>query len=512
MHDEARYATLRDYLALLNRQRWVVLVVALALGGAVFALSSGQEETYQAQASIIFGDLTDELAFLGTTAPVTENSLQRASKEAERVTRLDVARRVKRRLDAESSAESLQSAISTRVGIQTSFVELTAEWTDPRFAAQLANEFAKIAINESNKEDKLVLDTLIEGLEQEARSGRLDAEDLLLNPEALLARQQLVRLEPLQDSFEAATFARRAEVPSDPVAPKVARNTVIGLIVGLALGLLVAFVRDSLDRRIHTSRDAHQRFGYPVVGRVPMQALGSAGLLSDGRWPVTAIDLDAFRILRTNLAALDSERPPRTVLVTSGLAQEGKSTVAAALAAASAAAGQRTLLVEADLRRPVLAQRTRLRPEPGLADYLAGTASPAEILQTVPIGAGLASANGDPAGRTRSDRALVAIAAGTIPSEPAEMLASERCRDFLRKVGKAYDLVVIDSSPMLSTADPLELMPYVDGVLICVRLASSTTDEAKAVTGTVALLPARPTGLVVTGVGAGDYTYYGYYG
>src|SRR5690606_9558039 len=178
----------------------------------------------------------------------------------------------------------------------------------------------------------------------------------------------------------------------------------------------------------------------------------------------------------------------------SGLPQEGKSTVAASLAAAAAAAGQRTLLVDADLRRPVLAERLSAKRKPGLAEYLSGAVEPKDVLQRVPVKGGNRSN-----GSTGEARSLVFIAAGDSARAPAELLASERCRDLLSSVRKAYDLVVIDSSPLLSTADPLELMPLVDTVLVCARLSLSTRDVAGAVTETMERLPDVPTGLVVTG-------------
>ena len=204
--------------------------------------------------------------------------------------------------------------------------------------------------------------------------------------------------------------------------------------------------------------------------------------------------------------------------MTSGLPQEGKSTVAASLAAASAAAGQRTLLVDADLRRSVIAKRLGLPETPGFSEYLAGTASPKSILHTIPINAmgGLTPNAAGPKKESRNadappQRSLVVIPAGDPRGQPAELLASQRARDFIEKVSRAYDLVVIDSSPLLATADPLEILPHVDSVLICVRLTNSTADEAKAVQQATALLPKRPTGLVVTGAGSSD-AYYGYYG
>ena len=104
------------------------------------------------------------------------------------------------------------------------------------------------------------------------------------------------------------------------------------------------------------------------------------------------------------------------------------------------------------------------------------------------------------------------ITAGKPPAQPAELLASERCHQFLAKIGGIYDLIVIDSSPMLSAVDPLELIPHVDGIVICARLGLTSRDDARAVRNALRRLPERPTGLVVTGLGGDEeeYAYYGY--
>jgi len=274
-------------------------------------------------------------------------------------------------------------------------------------------------------------------------------------------------------------------------------------------------VRDSLDRRIRTPSDAHKAFDLPILGRVGKTAMGSAGAAQRPGGPglVAPGDIEAFRVLRSNLAALNPGRPPRTVLVTSGLPQEGKSTVAASLAGASAAASQKTLLVDGDLRRPVLGKRLSLRPTPGIAEYLAGTATPKDILQTIEINPqlGIQKPTERDENAKQTSRSLVCITAGDAAGEAAELFASDKGADFIEKVGRAYDLVIIDSSPLLSTADPLELMRHVDAVLICVRLTSSTSEEARAVKEAISLLPDRPIGLVVTSAGQND-GYYGYYG
>lgn len=515
MSQTTRYATLRDYLALLRRQRLLVVAITIAFAGAALGLSLSQTPSYEAESTVSFSDVSEDLRLLGVDISGSSlNVFQVAAGRAEEAASLDFARQVRKRLDTNVSAERLQGAVSTQVDVETGFVVLGASWDDADFAAQVANGYAAQLVQNETEDAEDRVDDAITDLEREA-GGRVSPREIITDFEKAIQKQSLVRLRQVRDALDPADVSRRAEAPDSPSSPKTTRNTVLGGIVGLALALLAAFMRDSLDRRVRTPKDAHDELGFPVLGRVGKNALGSAGLASNGAIYIAPSDLEAFRILRTNMAILDTERPPRSVLVTSGLPEEGKSTVAASLASAAAAAGQQTLLVEADLRRPVLAKRMDVNEGPGLADYLHGDASPKDILQTVELPSTHRSANGASEQETQAAgdrRTLVCITAGTLPSEPAELLASGRCQDFVSKVAKAYDLVVFDSSPMLSTADPLELMPNMASVLVCVRLAASTRDEMRAVGSAIGLLPERPVGIVVTGGAAdGYYGDYGYY-
>lgn len=511
---ENRYSTLRDYLALLRRQKLIVVAAIVAFGGAAFALSASQEESYEALATTQYNDIARDASFAGSIdLPADINPVQNAFIKAEDVASLDTARRVRKKLETDISPERLQSAIETKVDAQSFLLEITATWDDPEFAARLANTFAEVNVEDENRRLERQLEATVEDLEPRTK-GDVVNDAGVVNLPVFNARSALSAVSTLRALVDEgvvvpAEVARRAEPPDAAASPRTARNTILGAIVGLAIGLLAAFARDSLDRRIRTSADAHDVFELPVLGRVGQSALGTTGAARSSNGPgfVRPADIEAFRILRTNMAALTPGRPPRSVLVTSGLPQEGKTTVAISLAAASAAAGQRTLLVDGDLRRPAVAQRLGLPATPGLSEYLARTAEPRDILHTVSVSAMGGGSNG----ASEDERVLVCIPAGNAQGEPAELLASDRCRNFLDKVSRAYDLVVIDTSPLLAAADPLELAPRVESLLICVRLTTSTRDEAAAVKQAVRLLPERPTGLVVTGAGASD-EYSGYYG
>jgi capsular exopolysaccharide synthesis family protein len=270
-------------------------------------------------------------------------------------------------------------------------------------------------------------------------------------------------------------------------------------------------VRDSLDRRLHGAGEAHQELGLPVLGRVSDAALKYPGLARDGAAPMSEAEFEAFRILRTNLRALSDGQPLSKILITSSRPDEGKTAVSLSLASACAIAGNKVLLVECDLRRPSFARRLNsIKQSPGLTDFLMGNAAPQDILQVVelsePAGAAsLAGTQGQAAG------AIVCITAGSIVPKPAELIGGQRFADFLAKVVKAYDVVIIDASPLLSVVDPLELVQHVDGVLICVRSGQTTREEARASRAALTHLPERPSGVVMTGLKRGGVDGYGYY-
>jgi capsular exopolysaccharide synthesis family protein len=246
----------------------------------------------------------------------------------------------------------------------------------------------------------------------------------------------------------------------------------------------------------------------PTIGYVDAAVLGTAGFGANGAVPASDAGMEAFRILRSNVDLMARDHPIRTVAVTSPLAEEGKSTVAAGLASASALAGKRVLLIECDLRRPILAQRFNLRSEPGLTDWIGGGVRPGDIVQQTPIDQNGSQANAP----ARQAPTFVTIVAGSVSAQPAEQLASERFRTMISQVQKVYDLVVFDCAPLLPVGDALEILPKVDGILMCIRLDQTTRDQAGAARAALDHLPPRPTGLVITGVRPGRHGYYyGYY-
>ena len=507
MSPEARYSTLRDYLAVIRQRRVTIVLVTLLFGAVAFATTVGKDPVYESEAAIIVRDPSSGIGTIGVAELNREQPVERAVTFAETVTRKQILDAASRRLGGRID---LSGKVSGRAEVRTNFVVIVGRDDDAAMSARIAQAVAEEVVTRRRRDVDEYFDRIVRRVRLRLRQEVRGSADL-----AKLARaefeQQLVRIRAARDVSDPAEIAREARVPATPVSPKPVRTTIIGLLVGLTMSLLLAFLRDSLDRRLRGARDVADVAGLPLLGLVRDHAMGKANIGDPSGKGDQEIDFEAFRIVRMNLEFLDIDRSLKSVVVTSPLPGEGKSTVAASLAVASALAGKRVLLVEADLRRPVLASRFGLEPGPGLTDHLAGRAGPADILRTIPL-TPAPSVNGD--GDTEGGEPrlpLVVITAGTVVPRPAELLASERFATLVREVTEAYDLVVFDSSPLLPVVDTLELIPRVDSVIMCVRSGQTTRDQLTAATQALKRLPDRPTGIVVTGVKKRDTGEYGYY-
>ncbi len=489
--------SLRDYLRVL-RQRRLLIITAMALAAAAaLAYAAVKEPEYESTATISFQDANEDLEAIGAAVSEEFQPEKRAAAGAKVVTRDDVVDRVKEALETDRSSDELKSSVTTAVEPDSNLVQITAVANDADFSAALANEFAKQTRDVRGAEEKDRIRKAATELQDEL--DRLpDAEQN--SPTAQAYREGISRLLTLGTLTRPVEIARPAEVPGSPASPQPIRDTILAAFLGLMLGVGIAFLRHALDRRLNDSHEAQRQLGMPLVGYVRKEALGQVGLGTNGSGDFSDQDLEAFRVLRTNFDFLAKDRDLRSVVVTSSLPEEGKSTVAAWFAYASAVAGRRTLLIECDFRRPVLAERLGVDASPGLSEYLGGSAKPREILRSIEV-----------EGRSEVD-ILPCIVAGDNVFQPTEMLGSKRFGDFLDQVTKAYQLVVIDAAPLLPVGDTLELLPQVDAALFCVRLGQTTRDQAMNAKQALEHLPDKPIGLVVTGIQRGsDDDYYGYY-
>ena len=514
-----RYMTLRDYLRVLRRH-WIMIVLIGVVGAAAgFATVARQKPVYRASAEVAFQEPTQAPSLVGLGSTTTLTPSQIAAAAADTVTGRAVITQVKHQLKTADSVTALTGAIASQVSPQSGLLTITASGSSPGFATNLANTAAGVLVSQNNQHTRAQFAQVASDIR--GRISSLPAFQRSASPASPLTfyENELARVETLGQFATSAQIAKLAQPPSAPSSAPRSRSVLLGLALGLLLGIIAAFFRDSMDRRLRSPQDVDSSFRLPLLGYVGKRSMGRIAYMANGSRGKQQLDLEQFRILRRNVELLDQEHPPSSVLVTSTVPGEGKTTVASSLAFAMAAAGKRTLLVDCDLRRPALAGRLGIEASPGISEYLAGHASPEEILRTFefsepPRAEQAATATNGHATATRHK--LVCIPAGSSTSRGAELLGSNRFKEFIEQVSATYDVVVLDSSPLLPVADTLEMLPHVDAIVVCARESRTTRGQASAARATLSRFPERPTGVVVTDVrprGAGDEIYaysYGY--
>jgi capsular exopolysaccharide synthesis family protein len=473
---------LSDYLAVLRRRWRLIFLITVLAGGIALAVDLVRSPVYQASTDLQFTDPGLQAGGVlggGTVDFFPQNS---AGAGAARVTRADVLNDASQALGGDPTADELKSNTTVSVNVNNNLVTAQVKADTGEQAARDANQLADSVQRLTRNDAKAYY-------EQRAKAiaGGPAAEPVRARLRALAAVAQPVEI------------IKPAQVPGSPSSPKPLRDTLIAIFLGLMLGTAAAFIRETLDRRATDGHEVQKRLDLPLVGYVRKESLGMAGMSKNGTGLVSDQDLESFRILRKNVDFLGRDQDLDVVAVTSPLPEEGKSTVASLYAYASALVGKRTILVECDFRRPVSAARLGFKPTPGLSEYLAGEAGPGDVLRAIDV-------------HGRGAEKLAVIPAGGTVSQPTELLATERFQQFLDQLRTVYDLVVIDCPPLLPVGDTLEVLPEVDGVLLCVRLKQTTLNQATAAKQVMEHLPDKPTGLVVTGLTRGsDHDYYGYY-
>ncbi|MDI6739675.1 MAG: polysaccharide biosynthesis tyrosine autokinase [Candidatus Edwardsbacteria bacterium] len=301
-----------------------------------------------------------------------------------------------------------------------------------------------------------------------------------------------------------------ARAPNVPIRPRKILNLMIGLIVGLALGVGLAFFLDSLDNSIKSAEEIEHAFRLPVLGLVPAiqaeelrkrrqnridEVEKIASTLVTRFAPRSPIS-EAYRALRTNIQFLRIDAPLKTLVISSPGPSEGKSTSVANLAITTALTGARTLLVDADLRRPVIHSLFGLEREPGMINMLVEKLPLEKVVK--------------PSGIEHLD----ILTCGAIPPNPSELLGSQKMRDLIKTLSEKYDLVLFDSPPVITVTDTAVLGSQVEGVVL-VALSHGTDRRAMARAQTLlANVKANVVGAVINRIKfglSGSYSYHYHY-
>jgi Mrp family chromosome partitioning ATPase len=452
----------------------LILVVTLTFAASANFVGSLEENLYDSTATVAVSQVDPSGALIGVLRfPTTEPGATTARLEGTAFipeVQVDAALRLRR--EHPNSGGGIIHAAALAPGV----VRVGARHTDPSQATHIAQALAEAVVAHLNAERARETGRLIADLQRERRAlGSRDAS--AIDPEDLGAFFDSLSQSVVGRNVALLKALQRTERPARIISPAVrpggavffpASRVIPVTIAGFSLALIAAFLLDGFGRTARDPRRLEAAAGVPIAGLVPRLGRRAKGLT------------DAFQRLRWGVAAI-GESPPVVVLVTSAASAEGKTSVAVGLAEASARAGRRTCLVEADLRRPLLAERLGLEG-PGLAEVLRG-------------------ADLEPAVHTvrTSGVDLAVLHAGARPTRPGELLSSKGLVRLLERLRGSYDLVVVDSPPLLAAADGMMLAGHADAALVCARAAFTRVDELQA-----ACLSLRrvgtSAGLVVSGV------------
>lgn len=456
---------LRDYLRIL-RAHWIAILVLTLLGaGTAFAWTLTQTKIYTADAS---GYVTPYRSGSeeGTGVAFAADNL--AKSKVVSFVKLGAWRTVAERaideLGLDTSPEALVRRVSVANPANTVVIDVQADATTPEAARDLAEAW-------------------IRGMAVEIE--RLETNGGEIDPTVTLVA------------------AESAALPTSPSSPNVRLSVILGALVGLALGIGYAVLRYVLDRRLRSPESVERETGLAVVGTIPEEksfTTGSRlvpfdGANSSGSKNVHLFAVsEALRELRTNIRFMDVDSPPRVIVVTSPLPGDGKSTTAANLAITIAAAGEPVVLIDGDLRRPMVASVFGLVEGAGLTDILSDRAGVDDVAQ--------------PVGELGT---LRVIGAGRVPPNPSEVLGSARMRELLLAL-RGTATVIIDAPPLIPVTDAAVLANSADGAIVVGTVGKTTYDVLKKALGNLDKSNARALGIVLNRMPRkkGNSAYYGY--
>lgn len=474
---------INQYLSLLRRWFWLILLGAAAAGATAYYWNSSQEPVYRA---------TSVLLITGGSAVNDRNAIQLGGDLAQsyirRLTNYEVLQQVIANLGADISPEWLGGRVQAQHLSNSQLIALSVTLTDPELAAALANEIPTVfaernmaqqlerfADSKANLEHQLTrieteLDTA-EAVWQHAESnGSSTAEIDRLADNVLRLRETYSRL--LQ-SYEDVRIAEAsslnnilideyARVPTAPISPRIRNNTILATVVGALMMGGLAFLLEYLDDSVKDPVVLEQEFGLSTLGFVPSFKIKDGPetliMVTQPRSPVA----EAYRQIRTNIQYAGISRDLKKLLITSANAGEGKTLTSANVAIALAQAGSRVILVDTDMRRPKLHRLFNYANTCGITNLLLGMNEAENCLQITMV------------------PNLRLLSSGPVPPNPAELLGSQRMSELTDWLAEQADFVVFDSPPLLAVTDSVLLSQMADATLL-VAQSGKTAYQALAV-------------------------------
>ena len=440
------------------KQWWLIAICAVVAAVAAYFVSASKPETYVATTTIQLTEVDLAQVFLGTYIQQQQgqDAEAKSATNAKLVTYPRVREAASRALGGTITPDDIGRAVSATAEADTLLIDIAATSEDPTEASRIADATREAFIEIRRQSAVAQFNDAREKL-----TAQLNAlpESQRNTGQAQIIRDRMQQVESLRAVANGGVeTVQTARIPESPIGPNPKRAALLGFLVGGLLGTGIALLRARLDDRISDAAELSEHWNLPVLGLIPQ-----TNELKDGsKHLASGSALEAFALARTNLRYLHVGGEVKRIVVTSAIAEEGKSTVAFNLAIAAAMADQKVLLIDADLRRPVIAPRAGIAGGRGLSEVLAGIAKPSEVI--VPTTLNVAG----------GDIALDIVPAGLVPPSPIALLERAGTGAILDELGASYDLVVIDTPPATVVADAKVLLEHSDGVVVVSRLGRVT--------------------------------------
>lgn len=421
---------------------WWIVATATALGiGTAIGLTAITTPVYEATTSYYVSVAGQAETSAGEIAQGSTAAQQKIKSYVQLASSPRVLAPVIERLGLDETPAALAGRVTATGGTGTVIISIAVDDTDARRAAQIAD-----AVGET-------LATVVSQIEPKTPEGAPS-----------------VRLEDVSPATE----------PTAPKSPRPAANIAAGAIAGLAIGVGIALLVASLDSRVRRPDDVPAET--PLVGEISFDPAAATRPLIH-RDDVNSERAEAYRSLRTNIQFLGSgSTDGHTMAVTSARPSEGKTTTTANLGIALSKSGFRTLVIDADLRRPKVASMLGLEDAAGLTDVLVGRAELDDVVQDWGV------------------ERLAVLPAGTVPPNPSELIATEAMRQVLHQVRSFYDVVLIDTPPVLAVTDATLVSTIADTTLLVVAANQTKRSDVDAAVGALARVGQRADGVVLTKV------------
>jgi capsular exopolysaccharide synthesis family protein len=475
---------IRHWWAQVWRRKWLLLAIVILIPGAVYAASSLLPKVYQSKATInVRATAAASTLFSNHISPSSDIA------EAETLIKTSVVGRRAARILKEGPASargvlgSVTVAPTNPLEKGGNFLTITAQASNPDVAARTANAVAKAVAQVRTAGAIRNINRAIATLNAQSASGGGEVSQEALN-------QELQELRLLRAGQAGTTPIIEAAVPaSAPISPQPRRNALIALILALLIAVALPSLLDRLDRGVRDPDELEELLDVPVLAVISDEAF-------PGHAPHPYVR-ESFQTLRASLTYFNVDRSLSSLVVTSPVQQDGKTTVAVNLALAYALDERDVVLVDGDLRRPQVAARLGKEPGVGLDQVLVGEKTLEEAYVYVDAGAGR----------------LRILPGAAPPPNPAVLLGSQRMRLLLAELIEQVDMVVIDTPGLLAVSDAIPLFNQVAGSVLVARLGRTPKDAVQRTKQVIDSAGGTVLGSVATGAHAsGGYGYYGYYG